>query len=99
MTLALDSSPQRQDQQDETRLEVELSTVEVEPTEQVDLAALASAQAQAEFELTLGQILNAATGGQGPSDEWLLARKQAMLGAKEPSRRLPQASRTAPADR
>jgi len=27
----------------------------------------------------MGQILNMATGGQGPSDEWLLARKRAML--------------------
>jgi len=79
MTLALDTSQLPQDQQEDTRVELELAMVEAQPAEQVDLGALAAAQAQAEFELTMGQILNMATGGQGPSDEWLLARKRAML--------------------
>ncbi len=78
MTLALDTTRQRQDQH-EKALVGELASVEAEATEQADLAALAAAQAQAEFELTMGQILNVATGGQGPSAEWLLARKQATL--------------------
>ncbi len=79
MTLALDTTRQPQDQQEKGLVEVELASVEAEATEQADLAALAAAQAQAEFELTMGQILNVATGGQGPSAEWLLARKQATL--------------------
>jgi len=72
-----------------TRVEVELAGVEAEAMEQADLGALAAAQAQAEFELTMGQILNVATGGQGPSEEWLLARKQAMLEARELPSALP----------
>ena len=85
MTLALDTSQLPQDQQEETRVELEFASVEGEATELVDLGALAAAQAQAEFELTMGQILNMATGGQGPSDEWLLARKRAMLEPRHSS--------------
>ena len=98
MTVALDTIRQRQDQQEETLVELELATVQVEATEQVDIGALAAAQAQAEFELTMGQILNMATGGQGPSDEWLLARKQAMLEAKGLPPPQTQASRLVPSD-
>jgi len=85
MTLALDTSQLPQDQQEETRVELEFASVEGEATELVDLGALAAAQAQAEFELTMGQILNMATGGQGPSDDWLLARQRALLEPRHSS--------------
>jgi hypothetical protein len=51
--------------------------------ERARLAALAAAKEQAEFELTLGQILNQATAGEGPSPEWM-ARKEAMIGPESP---------------
>ncbi len=91
MTVAPDTTRQRQDHHEKT-------LVEAEASERAGLAALAAAQAQAEFELTMGQILNMATGGRGPSAEWLQARKRAMLDPKELPRRHPEANRTAGSD-
>ncbi len=70
-----------------TRVDEDHADVELETADRTDHASLAAAKAQAEFELTLGQILNMATGGRGPSNEWLLARMQAVLEPKAPPRR------------
>jgi len=64
---------------------MEQKKAQMESAQQVQLAALEVARAQAEFEITIGQILNQATGGQGPSEEWLQARKEAMVQPDEPA--------------
>ena len=75
----------RDDKFHRTRSGMEQKKAQMESAQQVQLAALEVARAQAEFEITIGQILNQATGGQGPSEEWLQARKEAMVQPDEPA--------------
>jgi hypothetical protein len=81
--IALETTRKRKEAEDQTRLEMERKNAEAEAAEAAHAAALAAARAQAGFELTMGQILNQATGGQETSEEWL-ARKEAMLEPQLP---------------
>jgi hypothetical protein len=64
---------------------MEHESPEADSAQQVQRAAEEVAKAQAEFEITIAQILNQVTGGQGPSEAWLEARRGTLLQPMEPA--------------
>jgi len=85
--IALETARKRKEEEEQTRLEMERKNAEAEAREAGQQAALAAARSEAEFNLILGQIWDQATGGQGPSNAWMLGAAAAAEAARQAARR------------